>query len=260
MRREHALSLVFEGTSKEVRAGIVAGLVACAVFFGGLWFLNNTRPGLQIKCSLFTDLGACFLYELSEPRSPGSPGRPQPTDDPATVEARRQADEADRAVDDAAGLKDAVADVREAVDAERAVFEELEATIEADAHEEFWVDDVSFKLDDVEFARDDVDFAREDFGFSIESIEEARARRADLAEAVRAAISNLESAQWLYPDASAPTYSAGTAEGDLERLLADINGAVAAYEAAGSDVDELIVEADEILEAATALAASVSAD
>lgn len=31
---------------------------------GGLWFLNNTVAGFQIKCQILGDLGACLVLAL----------------------------------------------------------------------------------------------------------------------------------------------------------------------------------------------------
>ena len=68
-----------------------------AVVLGGSWFLNNTRPGLDLKCRLLNDAGACLLVVLTQPVQPKSgsglpapfdpgpagPATPEPTPDPA---------------------------------------------------------------------------------------------------------------------------------------------------------------------------------
>ena len=74
-------------------ATIALGVV---VVLGGSWFLNNTRPGLELKCRLLNDAGACLLVVLTQPAQPGDvsvpapfdpgpakPATPEPTPDPA---------------------------------------------------------------------------------------------------------------------------------------------------------------------------------
>lgn len=276
-----------------LRAGILAGLIACAVLLGGLWFLNNTRAGLGIKCSMLNDAGACFLYALSEPVAPRAP---LPTENPAVVaererqEAERQIQaaaeraqrEADQAVSSAsaelegavgvlASLADAAADEAEkldtptleveiALDDMRAEFEELAAMIANGSTGEFWVDDVSFQLYDVEFARDSVDFAADGVEFSAYAIDDARDSRDALARDVEAAMAALEAAQRRYLDAAPPPYTSAQAEADLKRLLSAIDDAVAEYERSARSVGELIAEADALMEQARELAASVGAE
>jgi hypothetical protein len=74
-------------------------VLVVAVVFGTLWFLNSTRPGLDIKCRYLNDLGACFEAVLTQPvpqvPDPFAPGgndggvAPPVTPDPAAVEAAR---------------------------------------------------------------------------------------------------------------------------------------------------------------------------
>lgn len=275
-----------------LRSKIVAGVLACVVLLGGLWFLNNTRAGMGVKCSLLNDMGACFIYEFSAPIAPPAP---LPTENPAVAaerrrqeeEARRQAAaeraqrEADAAVaaaatelewavdalanaaeaasDEASLLGDPADEVRAAVEAQRALFEELAAMIAAGSTGEFWVDDVSFLLYDVEFARNDVDFARDGVEFAAYAIEDARDKRDPLARDVESAMAGLQAAQSRHPDAARPGYSAAIAEADLRRLLAAIDDSIAAHEAVQGEVEALIAEADAVMAQAIELAASVGA-
>jgi len=269
-----------------LRAGIIAGLVACAVLVAGFWFLNSTRAGLSMKCSVFNDVGACFAYALSQPL-PLQP--PNPAEDPAVAAERQRAEEerrhqdtanravaaasydlelaidqlayvAEAALDEAANISDPAADLRQAVADQRAVYEELHAVVAAGPTDEFWVDEVSFVFYDVEFARNDVDFARDGIEFASSSIEDARDQRDELEAAVRLAISALESAQGRNPIAVAPSYSVASAERELERRLADIDDTIAAYDEQLAQVEALIVEADQLMADASALAASVGAE
>lgn len=57
-----------------------------------------------------------------------------------------------------------------------------------------------------------------------------------------------------------PDYSAASGEQDLERLLDEIDAAVAAYEDQLTAVEDLIAEADGMLDEATGLAVSVGAE
>jgi len=71
--------------------GTTFALVALivVVVLGTLWFLNNTRPGLQIKCKYLNDAGACLTLLLTEPvpQTPSGPVYVQPTEDPAVASA-----------------------------------------------------------------------------------------------------------------------------------------------------------------------------
>jgi len=262
-----------------LRSGIIAGLVACVVLVTGFWFLNNTNTGLRIKCNVLNDVGACLLYALSHP-SGSSPS--QPTEDPSVVEEQRAQQEATNALDkassdlqyavnslataataasdEAGALDDAVEQVRAAVGAEQTVFDELGEMINAGSTGEFWVNDVSFKLYDVQFARDSVDFARDEFEFATYSIQGARDSRGELAGAVDAAVVAFESAISRYPDGAPGPYSIDQAQTDSGAWLAEIDRAVAAYQEAVTQADALMADADDILEQATSLAASVGAE
>lgn len=273
-----------------LRTGLLAGFVACVVLFGGLWFLNNTRAGLGIKCSVLNDVGACFIFELS------APAQPLPTEDPVVVaERERQAEEqrrqaaveqaqreadgavarvssdlhyatdalaatAEAASDEADSLGGPTLELQIAVDDMRDRFDELAALVAAGSTGEFWVDDVSFALYDVEFARDDVDFARDGVEFAAYAIEDAGDSRDGLARDVDVAIAALKAAQRLYPDAVSPGYAVAHAEADLQDYLASVDESLSAYQEAQSEVERLLAEADNILAQATEVAASVGAE
>lgn len=275
-----------------LRAGMLAGLIAAVVLVGGLWFLNSTRAGLAIKCSWLNDMGACFLYSLTEPIGPAAPAA---TEDPAAAaererqEAERRREEArERALREAdRAVESASSDLRWAVDslvslAERAAteaesvtsptaeldaaldtlrheYEELAAMIAAGSTGEFWVDEVSFALYDVEFARDAVDFAVDGVEFGTYGLDELRDTRSRLERDIDAAMSALRSAQRRHPEAAPPSFGIESAEADLERLNAGIDASLAVYGSTQEAVQTVLDQADAILSDATELAASVGA-
>jgi len=276
-----------------LRAGVLAGLIACIVFAGGLWALNNTRAGLAIKCNFLSDFGACLLHGLSEP-VPAAVTTPDPTVDPSVraeqerQEAERQRREAEARVQreadavvgtasadlqatidalaylaeaastEAFGIDDPISDVEQALEDMRTEFDELASMIAGGSTGEFWVDDVSFELYDVEFARDSVDFAADGVEFSAFAIQEAMQSRDDLIRDVERAISSLESAEVRHPGGVAP-YAASQGRADLNRFVAKLDLAIASYERAQRSLDDLIAEADALLEDAQSLAATVGA-
>ena len=268
-----------------LRSATVASLVTLTVLVVGLWFLNNTRPGLRFKCEVLNDLGACLVYGLSG----GTESLfPPVTEDPQIAEerrrqaeeqrSRREADQAverasfaletavdslrlsaDAASDAADELDDSTELIRQAVDRQESVFDELVAMIAAGSTGQFWVDDVTFKLYDVEFARGDVDFAVSGFEFNTYYIESALTNHDQLVADIDAAASKLDSAISQYPNATAPAYSVNKAQEGVDELLAKIDLAIAAYETALGEIDAMIAEADTILEEATSQALSVGA-
>ena len=264
-----------------LRSAIVASLVTIAVLVVGLWFLNNTRPGLRFKCEVLNDLGACLIYGVSGLSPPV-------TEDPEIAEERRrQAEEqrsqqeadqavkrasfaletavgslrlvADAASDAADEVDDSTELIGQAADRQGSVFVELVAMIAAGSTGEFWIDEVTFKLYDVEFARDEVDFAVSDFEFETYDIELALTSRDQLVADIDAAVSKLASAISQYPNAGPPSYSVNQGQADVGELLAKIDLAFAAYETALDEVAAMIAEADAILEEATSQALSVGA-
>ena len=86
---------------------MVASAIALLALVVGLWFLNNTRPGLRFKCDVRSDVGACLIVGLSE-LADQDPAEPS-TIDPEVAEQQRRLEEeqqaqqaADRAVAQAA--------------------------------------------------------------------------------------------------------------------------------------------------------------
>jgi hypothetical protein len=84
--------------------------VSLVVFFGGNWLLNNTRLGIQVKCRVFNDVGACFLDALTTPINANNGDQtqdtqPPATPDPAQVQAEQQA-----------AIERAISSVRSALD------------------------------------------------------------------------------------------------------------------------------------------------
>lgn len=269
-----------------LRTGLLAGLIACAVLFGGLWFLNSTRAGLAIKCSLLNDVGACFLYELTEPIRPPAP---IPTEDPAAAAERERKEASDRAqreadqavasastdlewavqaleslamaaADEAMAMPSTTAELDAAYESLRREHDELAALIAAGSTGEFWVDDVSFALYDVEFARDGVDFAADGVEFSSYALDDLRESRSTSERDIEIAMSALRATQVRYPGAAPPIYAIADAEAALDRLAASIDESLAAHDATSSATQDVLDQADVILEQATALAQSVGAE
>ncbi len=261
-----------------LRVAVVAAVVAVLILVAGSWFLNNTRLGLEIKCRFLNDVGACFLYELT---SPGTITEPPPVEDPAVAASRRAEEEANaavaaasralqRAVDDVAGAADSasreaadlsqpLSDLSQAVADEQAATDTLAEMIAAGSTGDFWADEVSFALYDVEFARDRVDFARDGVEFASYSIDDAKQHRQQLVHGVQDAIARLERAQQQNPTADDPLYTTVVGQRDLDLALSSIDASVAAYEDALREADGLVREAVDILDDATALAATVGA-
>ena len=71
-------------------------VILVALVIGGIYLLNNTRVGLELKCRYLNDLGACLEVVLITPAT-GSQGlspletrTPEPTEDPAAAAQRAE--------------------------------------------------------------------------------------------------------------------------------------------------------------------------
>jgi ElaB/YqjD/DUF883 family membrane-anchored ribosome-binding protein len=265
--------------NQTLRTVVVVVVATVLVLVSGLWFLNNTRPGLRLKCEFLNNLGACLTYGLSE-LADHAPA-PAVTTDPRIAAQQTAQRAADRAVDQASfdlsiavdilrttavgaseaasSLDDSLASIERALDNQREVFNELASMIAAGSTGEFWVSDVAFKLNDVEYARNDVDFAVNSFEFNAYEIEYAADNRDRLVADIEVAATKLETELAQYPSAAAPSYSAAQGRADLADLQATIDRAITAYESAQDEADALVAEADSFLHEATSQAAAVGA-
>ncbi len=93
-------------------ATIVLGVM---VVLGGSWFLNNTRPGLELNCRLLDDAGACLLVVLTQPVQPESGGGLPAPFDPGPAEPTTPAPTPDPAIALAAAVRSADQDVQSAL-------------------------------------------------------------------------------------------------------------------------------------------------
>ena len=78
---------------------LASAVLAALLVFGGMWALDNTAVGLNIKCRLFRDGGACLLVALTTPTADegaGSTYEPPATDSPEDRAARQATEEAER--------------------------------------------------------------------------------------------------------------------------------------------------------------------
>jgi len=256
----------------------------------GLWALNNTVLGLNVKCRLLNDFGACLLIAITEVSAPSveyslppeEQARIQAEEDArvqADAEARRlralddavqaAAWDLDFAVDeltaiaegvsDAAGnATDSVEDVAEAV----ADMWDAYADLEAEAYgpvDDYHSDRVGYALDSVGYAQDGVGYAVESVGWDAEIIEDGLAERADLLGGVESAMGDLESALAASPG-SVPSVTPDQVRRAVAEAEAHFADGQSEWRAANARMVELVEEADGIMAEAEALAASFGAD
>jgi hypothetical protein len=272
---------------------LATAVLAGVLVFGGLWAMDNTAVGLNIKCRVFNDLGACLIVALTEPASPvdsnGGWYEPAPTESSAeraaqeAVEAQAQRDAAVRqasaalgsAIDDlsnnagelesgAADMAAAVARVADSVaEGMQEAYGALKDQTEVQPMDDFAQNDVCFALNDVTFARNDVEFALNDFGFAKDPYMTALEDRPGHVAAVKAAIADLNATVAANPDgigtgSSTAPYTAEDGQDALAKtdLMAKAAEALAAK--ARADVAALLESADERVSEAIGLAAAVA--
>ncbi len=274
---------------------LATAVLAAILVFGGLWALDNTAVGLNIKCRFFNDFGACLIVALTEPASPSDGGsggytyEPPPTESPEeraareAMEARQRRDAAVRrasaalglAIDDLSNnadeLKDAAADMASAVtgvvgsvdEGMQEAYGALKDQTEVQPMDAFAQNDVCFALNDVTFARNDVEFAVNDFGFAEDPYLTALEDRPGHVAAVKAAIADLNAAVAANPDgigtgSSTAPYTAEDGQDALVRTDLTAQAAETQAAQARADVAALLKSADEWMSEAIVLAATVA--
>jgi len=271
---------------------IASAVLAAILVFGGLWVLDKTAVGQNIKCRLFNDFGACLIVALTEPASPrdGVGGyQPPPTESPEERSAREAAEAQERrdaavrnasaalgtAIDDlsnnadelkngAADMSPAVAGVAGSVDeGMREAYGALMDQTEVRPMDDFAQNDVCFALNDVTFARNDVEFALNDFGFGEDPYVTALDDRPGYVVAVKAAIADLNATVAANPDgigtgSSTAPYTAEDGQDVLAKTDLTAKAAEAQAAKARADVAALLESADQWMSEAIRLASTVA--
>ncbi len=265
-----------------VVSSVVAAIV---VLLAGTWLLNSTRVGVDIRCGLLNDVGACFLRALSEPAGalPVVTAVPRRTESPHERAARHARERQARldedvtiasaqllsAVDDVrsnAGVLDSAArSVDDSVDTvaegvrelrnSRAQVEQLARARSGD----FWEDDLAIALDDVKLAHEDVVFALDTVASARESYDEARRERGTLEGQAGRAVARLRTAVEANPGGRSPAYAeadatAALAEASKQAASAErkMRSALERAERLRAEAGRVLREAEELVEQATA--------
>lgn len=269
---------------------VASALLSVAIIVVGLWALNNTSIGLNIKCRYLNDLGACFLVVLTEPTGP-SRNRPEgfefvppPTESPAERAIReaaaRQAKLDDDVREASTGLASAVDDLaantqelktaaeemtvglesleRSVLEGMRDAIDVLKGQTRVRPMDEFAMNDVCFALNDVEFARNDVDLALNDVEFDSYPFETASEARAGYVAAVRSAIASLERAIAANPDGERPSIAVESGTRALAESARVAKSAASATGSASDVVARLTREADAAMSEAKQIANKVA--
>jgi hypothetical protein len=179
-----------ENVGRSATTALATVALGVVVVLGGAWFLNNTRPGLEIKCRFLNDAGACLLFVLTEPAQPGSVPVPAPFDpapaEPATPEPTR-----DPAIALAAAVQSADQDVQSALSSLR--------------------DEISSLGDEPSGIGDDLASMRDDLGTVKEDLATTRSEYND----------SSQDSGTICSDAATVSSDVATLEGDLATIESD---------------------------------------
>ncbi len=273
-----------------VKAGSVlaTALLAALLLVGGSWFLNNTVAGLNIKCRVFNDLGACFVVALTQPIVPsgdsgGDTYVPPATESPAeraqreAAEAQARLDAATRdaasalgfAMDDLAGnagdlegaasdMASAVGDVAGSLDDMQSSYSDLKTETEVRPMDDVEQGQVCVALGQVDVARGQVDVALSQFEIAEGPYKSALTDRAGYVRAVQSGVATLNAAVAANPTGVAPQYTAAAAEAALSFAAARARIASGKADQARADVAKLVKAADALRAKARTLAATVA--
>ncbi len=271
------------------RSVLASALLAVVFIAAGMWALNNTTIGLNIKCRVFNDLGACVIMALTEPVSPTTGGggpvyAPPPTESPEQRAAREAAEEQVRrdaavqdassalasAIDDlssnaddlmsgAADMASSVKDLATSVDdGMSSAYSKLKGQTRVRPMDEFAQNDVCFALNDVEYARNDVDYAVNDVGYAEDPYTSALSDRLGYVSAVQDAIVNLNAAVAADGGRVSPQYTEADADAALSSSASAAKAAGSKADQATGDVAALVKAANDWMTRARRLAATVA--
>lgn len=271
---------------RELSSVLASALLAVILIVAGSWALNNTAVGLNIKCRVFNDLGACFIVALTEPVVPNSGGNtyvPPPTETPEERAAREAAEEQarldaavqdassalGRAIDDLLGNADelmggaddmtsAVAGVGSSADGMQSAYTALKDQTRVRPMDDFAQNDVCFALNDVGFARSDVDFAVNGFEFAKDPYTTTLESRTGYIAAVQPAVARLNAAVNANPRGVSPQQTAFDADAALSSASTKAKAAAIKAGEAKAQVTALVKSADAWMKKARKLAASVA--
>lgn len=263
---------------------LATAALAVLLLLGGLWVLNNTRFGVQLKCNLLGDQWACLLLAADQltsglPPSFVDPAPPVPVVTESPQERARREEERRAvaisnassairtAIDDlnwnahelatAAGdMSTSADDVDAALPDMEKSYDSLKAETKVRPMDSFQRDEVCFALDAVSFARDDIDFEVDDFEFETDDYLQAATARPSYVSTLRLAVERLrtstgtEVARW-----QAVLDEAEFAEGSSTETAATASSTA---NAAKTRVEESSAAADVLMSDAKSLAATVA--
>ncbi len=270
------------------RSVLASALLAALLLVGGSWFLNSTAPGLDIKCRVFNDLGACVVVALTQPIVPsggngGGTYVPPATESPAeraqreATEAQARLDAATRDASSALGLAmdnlatntgdldGAASDMASAVDDGASSLDDMQSSY-SDLKTETGVrpmDDVEqsqvcVALSQLDVARSQVDVALSQFEVAEDPYKSALTDRSAYVEAVESGVATLNAAAAANPTGVAPQYTAAAVEAALASAAATAKIASGKADQASADVSKLVKAADALWAKGRTLAATVA--
>lgn len=270
------------------RSVLASALLAVILIVAGSWALNNTSIGLNIKCRVFNDLGACLIVALTEPYTPSTSGGGNtyvapPTESPEQRAAREAAEEqarldaavqdassalgdaiddvssnADDLKSDAADMASSVDDVRSSLADMQSSYNDLTTETEVKPMDDVEQGQVCVALGQVEVARGQVEVSVEQFSIARDPYDSTLADRAGYVSAVQSAAADLELANKADLTGASLQHTVADADAALSSAASTAKAAASKAAKAKTDVASLVKSADALMSKARGLAATVA--